>query len=442
MQLKARIRRQSQHDPERPDSIRSRKLPLEEIYSFFKDIASGLHHLHVNGYVHRDLKPSNCLLHDPGNGLLRVLVSDFGEVQLENMVRSSTGATGTILWCAPEVLRQDEDGELGNFSTKSDIFSLGMILYFLCFSRLPYRHADILNEENEDLEQLRAEITSWSGLREERKLRPDLPEKLYTFLRRLLSLVPADRPSAEEILHGIKTGSGLDEIADVRPPSAGHIFDDLRNTSRISPIDNPHGGGTPRPQTPTGTGTGTGRRPSAGRFSAQPHRAPTNIRLPPFQQKPSSRGGAAQPPPSAEDDPGGSGSSPLSPDSLVLREPTFPSSPTRAVGRRGLPAPPPRSSFPFFFSSRRFSAPRSLKLLFLLVKVFSINLLCEPMAARPVVAYPLLAFTAMDLAFTATTGLGGVGVSVLLLIVHLVLLGFFSASGMLCVSRVRAWEGL
>jgi hypothetical protein len=60
-----------------------------------------------------------------------------------------------------------------------------MILYFLCFAQLPYRNADNLNEENEDLDQLREEISTWSGLEDERKRRPDLPEKLYKFLRRL-----------------------------------------------------------------------------------------------------------------------------------------------------------------------------------------------------------------------------------------------------------------
>ncbi|KAL8737787.1 MAG: hypothetical protein Q9181_001350 [Wetmoreana brouardii] len=419
VQLKARMRRRSQHQADRTENIRGRKLQFEQIYSFFKDITSGLNHLHVNGYIHRDLKPSNCLLHDSGKGSLRVLVSDFGEVQLENMVRKSTGATGTISYCAPEVLRRNDFGALGNFTTKSDIFSLGMILYFLCFSRLPYRHADNLNEENEDLEQLKDEITSWSGLHEERNLRLDLPEKLYTFLRRLLSLNPADRPSAEEILHGIKTGSGLDEIADARPPSAGHIFDDLRNTSRISPIDSPHGG-TPRPQTPTRRST-----TSATAFS-RPGGA--KLRLSSLEKAKSKAKS-----PYAEE---GSTSSPTSPsDSLILREP-YPS-PTKARMKMmaQLPAPhhPSRST-----SLTNPSTLRSLKIVFLLLKIISINLICSPMAAEPIVAYPLLAFAAFDIAYINL----GIYISVVLMIAHLLLLSALSASGVLCVSRGKVWEGL
>ncbi|KAL8962873.1 MAG: hypothetical protein Q9183_005085, partial [Haloplaca sp. 2 TL-2023] len=299
VRLKARMRRQSHHHYEPSDDVQSRKLPFEQIYSFFKDITSGLNHLHVNGYIHRDLKPSNCLLHDSG-GNLRVLVSDFGEAQLDNMVRKSTGGTGTVSYCAPEVLRRDSSGALGNFSTKSDIFSLGMILYFLCFSRLPYRHADHLHEENEDLEQLKDEITSWSGLHEERKLRPELPEKLWTSLRLLLSLDPTDRPSAEEILHGITTGTGLDEISDAGPPSAEHGFDDLRNTSRISPIDSPSGG-TPRPRVGA-------RRTSTATGHARPGRG-SNLRLSSFQK---SKHNIKSP--YAEEGP----TSPASPTSLIL----------------------------------------------------------------------------------------------------------------------------
>ena len=160
-QLKERMRRKSKGQLETPDELYSpRRMGFDDIFSFFKDITSGLHHLHSHGYIHRDLKPNNCLLHDDGKRF-RVLVSDFGEVQMENAARKSTGATGTISYCAPEVLMKDAGGGFGNFTTKSDVFSLGMIVYFMCFGKLPYSNADDINEENEDLDQLRAEISTW-----------------------------------------------------------------------------------------------------------------------------------------------------------------------------------------------------------------------------------------------------------------------------------------
>lgn len=238
-QLKEQMRRRSRGGAERPD-LRSaqRKLQFEEIYSFFKDITSGLAHLHASNYIHRDLKPSNCLLHQDGSDM-RCLISDFGEVQAENVVRKSTGSTGTISYCAPEVLKQDIFGRYGNFTTKSDIFSLGMILYFMCFRRLPYKSADSFEEDFEDMDLLRAEISTWSGYQDERRERPELPNQLYNFLKRLLAVNPNDRPSANEILEAIRTERGLQNPPRVRHGSSSGV------RARIQAIDSPMPPATP-----------------------------------------------------------------------------------------------------------------------------------------------------------------------------------------------------
>jgi serine/threonine protein kinase len=217
-----------------------RKLSFEEIYSFFKDITSGLAHLHASNYIHRDLKPSNCLLHKDGNDF-RCLISDFGEVQAENVVRKSTGSTGTISYCAPEVLKQDEFGRYGNFTTKSDIFSLGMILYFMCFGRLPYQSADSIQEEFEDIDLLRAEISSWSGFQDERRERPELPVQLYDFLKKLLAISPADRPSADDILESINLNKILENPTRVRNGSnaglTGRIIQSIDSPMPGTPLN-------------------------------------------------------------------------------------------------------------------------------------------------------------------------------------------------------------
>jgi serine/threonine protein kinase len=237
-QLKERIRRRSKGQPDPPVGLPGpRKLQFDEIYSFFKDIAAGLRFLHINGYIHRDLKPSNCLLHETGHEL-RVLVSDFGEVQSENSVRKSTGTTGTVSYCAPEVLRPAyPNGPLGNFTFKSDVFSLGMILHFLCFAQLPYRNADVV-EEKEDLDQLRAEISEWKGFDDSlKKIRPELPDKLYTILERLLSVDVDRRPTSDEVLSSIQAGvTGNESRRFGRASSAGPEF---RAPSRIHPVESP-----------------------------------------------------------------------------------------------------------------------------------------------------------------------------------------------------------
>ncbi|KAG5985465.1 hypothetical protein E4U55_000027 [Claviceps digitariae] len=242
-ELKAQMRRRSRGHSDMPlDPYLARpQLSFEEIYSLFKDVTSGVAYLHGANYIHRDLKPSNCLLHSEG-GKLTCLISDFGEVQAENVVRKSTGSTGTISYCAPEVLKLDASGQYGNFTTKSDVFSLGMILYFMCFGRLPYHGANTIQEELEDIDQLRAEIVDWQGFQDERQERPDLPSKLYKLLKKLLALDPAERPSASEVLLAMRSETNFDSITknDWTAPNSPTV-----RGNRIQNLDSPVPPGTP-----------------------------------------------------------------------------------------------------------------------------------------------------------------------------------------------------
>ncbi|KAK0385098.1 hypothetical protein NLU13_7576 [Sarocladium strictum] len=242
-ELKAQMRRRSKGQAELPRMANGKPpLPLEEIYSLFKDITSGVAHLHAAGYVHRDLKPSNCLLHREG-GFLTCLISDFGEVQPSDAIRKSTGSTGTISYCAPEVLQLDAAGKYGNFSFKSDIFSMGMILYFMCFGSLPYQSANAIQEELEDIDELRAEISDWQGFEDEKRLRPDLPSKLYKLLKQLLAVNPAQRPNANEVLNALTSEGRFDGFA-----KSGRASTPPFGLQRVQNLDSPAAPSTPIPE--------------------------------------------------------------------------------------------------------------------------------------------------------------------------------------------------
>ncbi|KAH7384481.1 kinase-like protein [Pyrenochaeta sp. MPI-SDFR-AT-0127] len=424
-QLKERLRRRSKGQLEDPEDVNGpRRMQFEEIISFFKDITSGLSHLHANGYIHRDLKPSNCLLHNTGHKV-RVLVSDFGEVQSANVARNSTGATGTISYCAPEVLRQElPGGAFGNFTTKSDIFSLGMIVYFMCFARLPYRNADGIDEDNEDLDQLRAEISTWAGIDDEHRVRSDLPEKLYRSLKRLLALTPDERPGAEEILHVLKSPLVFDEYNAYAGPSGLDEF-----SPRISRADTP----SPSPaQAHRKRSSVNYARPGRSRLGASVAERSPSPPLPQPTRRKSSEDGAVVLRPRKIDFP---------PPSPALRTP----SPQRLM----LPPPPSHTPSTVHRLLRNPALIGATKVTLFCAKAFSLLSPCQPFAADPWVVYPLICIASFDFLhigfgvrwmgrYTSLAALAG---SVVLLLLHVIILSVSIKADRLCARRAVAWDG-
>jgi serine/threonine protein kinase len=423
-QMKERLRRRSKGQLEDPnDVLGPRRMPFEEIISFFKDITSGLNHLHANGYIHRDLKPSNCLLHNTGHKI-RVLVSDFGEVQSANVARNSTGATGTISYCAPEVLRQDRPGgAFGNFTTKSDIFSLGMIVYFMCFARLPYRNADGIDEDNEDLDQLRAEISTWTGIDDEQRVRSDLPEKLYKSLKRLLALRPDERPGTEEILQVLKAPLLFDEFSTYGGPSESDEFN-----PRISRADTP----SPLPgQSPRKRTSVQYSRPGRSNLSASVMDRSPSPPDPQLMRRKSSEDGAVM----------------LRHKKLEFPLPA-PMPRTPSPQRLMLPPPPLKAPSRFHQTLQNPLFVGTTKVLFFCVKAYSLLSPCQPFAADPRAAYPLLAFASFDFLFLGMginvgsryLRLDSLSASVTLLIVHVALVSVLVRWDSLCARRGVVWD--
>ncbi|KAI7087172.1 kinase-like protein [Hortaea werneckii] len=376
--LKEQLRRKSKGSPEPPQGLNTAtRLTFDEILSFFKDITSGLHHLHSKGYIHRDLKPSNCLLQRDGTKT-RVLISDFGEVQAAGVRRGNTGATGTISYCAPEVLRRDRpEGAFGDFTTKSDIFSLGMIVYFMCFGRLPYIHADGIDENSEDLDALRSEITKWQGFNDEARSRSDLPEKLYKFLKRLLSVDPNERPSTGDILESIRGGGNLaDATMDEASP-------------RISTADTPtpnrlqaHGR---RPSTHIG-------RPGLSSLSRRHTGAVTRSLSPVKHASDRESEGTSRPMSPVN------GTVAVRPRKIDMPAPTDSMPPPHQSPRLMLPPAP--DQVPAYGIPRRLQSPAAIsgfRASLFVVKLLVFSLPCAPYAANAWLLYPLLGLASLDI---------------------------------------------
>lgn len=101
-------------------------------------IAEALSFAHQKGFVHRDLKPANILL----DAQLRPRVADFGLAVHETIQRRRRGdRSGTPAYMSPEQVR----GETHRLDGRSDIWSLGVILYELLTGRRPF-HGETRDE--------------------------------------------------------------------------------------------------------------------------------------------------------------------------------------------------------------------------------------------------------------------------------------------------------
>ena len=119
--------------PSLEDRIKSEgPLELAEILRIGMQIASGLSAAHAQGLVHRDIKPGNILLE---NGVEKVKITDFGLARAVDDVRMTKPGvvTGTPEYMSPEQAR----GE--SVDHRTDLFSLGCVMYAMCTGRSPFR---------------------------------------------------------------------------------------------------------------------------------------------------------------------------------------------------------------------------------------------------------------------------------------------------------------
>ncbi len=113
------------------------------------EICDAIHHAHRAGVIHRDLKPANILLDENG----RPYVADFGLAKIEDAASTLTEsgvAIGTPYYMSPE----QASGDVKRINERSDVYSLGVILYEMLCGRVPFegkRAVDVMMKVmNED----------------------------------------------------------------------------------------------------------------------------------------------------------------------------------------------------------------------------------------------------------------------------------------------------
>jgi serine/threonine-protein kinase PpkA len=114
-----------------------RGLAEDEMLAILSDIASALHFAHEKGFVHRDVKPDNIMFREDNSALL----TDFGiarKQSSENQMTVAGQILGTPKYMSPEQLQGRElDG-------RSDIYSLGIVLYEMLCKQPPYQDDDFM----------------------------------------------------------------------------------------------------------------------------------------------------------------------------------------------------------------------------------------------------------------------------------------------------------
>src|SRR5512143_62258 len=107
------------------DLMHKRRLNLVEIRRVMIQIGDALGYAHARGMIHRDVKPSNVLIDERGNCLL----TDFGLARMTEAVSAKLTSSGAVM--GTPAYMSPEQGAGQNLDGRSDIYSLGVILYEL-----------------------------------------------------------------------------------------------------------------------------------------------------------------------------------------------------------------------------------------------------------------------------------------------------------------------
>jgi serine/threonine-protein kinase len=152
------------------------RVPLRDVSKILSQIASALDYAHRQGVIHRDIKPSNVLLDRQGDAFL----TDFG---IAKMVAGTLDLTGTGVIGTPQYM-SPEQGQGLEIDGRSDVYSLGVMLYETLTGRVPFDAetplAVVLKHVTEPLPPVRSHA-------------PDLPESVERVLGTALAKKSGDR---------------------------------------------------------------------------------------------------------------------------------------------------------------------------------------------------------------------------------------------------------
>src|SRR5438128_3676501 len=172
-------------------------MPVAVALEIIEQAARALAVAEVCGVVHRDLKPSNVMLESDASDALMVKVIDYGVAKVmvpqtePGAEETQAGFIGTPAFASPE---QFTEAGQSRIDTRSDIYSLGVTLWYLLCGRTPF--------VGRTMDEIRARNTGVLPLEQLRNLH--LPGQAITLLKSMLAPDPKDRPqTARALLYAI-----------------------------------------------------------------------------------------------------------------------------------------------------------------------------------------------------------------------------------------------
>lgn len=189
-------------------------LSIAEKLDIAFQVAAGLAYAHEHGVVHRDIKPSNIMV-------LRgkhVKIADFGIAKMESSLwrTQSNKIVGSPLYMSPEQIQSHE------ITTRSDIFSFGVVLYQMITGKLPFYGENInsvwyqvINEE--------PKVPS--------SLNPVIPEMLDKIVAKCLAKDPDNRyQSANELLSDLHSCRKMLSLSSDSAEDGSHYFEEVKSS--------------------------------------------------------------------------------------------------------------------------------------------------------------------------------------------------------------------
>lgn len=176
-------------------------VPVEKTLDIMKQLTSAISHAHQNHIIHRDIKPHNILMDDFGN----VKITDFGIAMAlsATSITQTNSVLGSVHYLSPEQAR----GGMAN--KKSDIYSLGIVMFELLTGRLPFSGESAVSIALKHLQSETPSIKRWN---------PNIPQSVENIVLKATAKDPFHR---------------YNDVYDMEEDLRSALDDDRQNESKF-----------------------------------------------------------------------------------------------------------------------------------------------------------------------------------------------------------------